>query len=108
MVHSDRENHGWSGRPVRRSVGSRSAQPSVRRVAGAMLVPGMFAGMLAFAGPANATTTPQSGICNGVVNQLAFRGEVQANLLRAASRQNAALIQQLQTERAALVARETN
>jgi hypothetical protein len=57
-------------------------------------------GAPAYAQPA---TGPAGGICNGVTNQLAHRGMVQPNLLKAAARQNAEQIATLQAERAALV-----
>jgi hypothetical protein len=59
-------------------------------------------GMLGAAAPAYAVTST-GGICNGVTNQLAHRGLVQPNLLRAAARQNAEQIAKLTAERAALV-----
>ncbi len=59
-------------------------------------------GVLAVGAPAYADTTT-GGICNGVTNQLAHRGMVQPNLLKAAARQNAEQIAKLQAERAALV-----
>ena len=59
-------------------------------------------GLLAVGAPAYADTTT-GGICNGVTNQLAHRGMVQPNLLKAAARQNAEQIATLQAERGALV-----
>jgi hypothetical protein len=60
---------------------------TARRVASAVVLPGMFAGLLVFAPAASATTpAPTTGICNGVTNQLAHRGNVQPNLLKAAAR----------------------
>ncbi|MDP9431126.1 MAG: hypothetical protein M3Q47_20695 [Actinomycetota bacterium] len=73
-----------------------------RSAAGAVVIPAVFAGMLAFSGPASAESAPPGGICNGVTNQLAHRGSVQENLLRAAARKNAELITKLQAERATL------
>ncbi|MDP9443744.1 MAG: chromosome segregation ATPase, partial [Actinomycetota bacterium] len=76
---------------------------TARRISSAVVLPGMFAGMLVLAAPAAAATTSSpagtTGICNGVVNQLAHRGTVQPNLLKAAAKQNAAVIQQLQLKR---------
>ena len=46
---------------------------------------------------------PPAGVSNGVLNQAA-RGTVQANLLQAAAKQNAAVIKQLQDRKAGLVA----
>src|SRR3954466_12337953 len=57
-----------------------------RRAAAALVVPAAFAGVLFAGGPAYAApTTTTKGICNGVVNQLAHRGTVQENLLKAAA-----------------------
>ncbi len=77
----------------------RTSTFTARRVASAVVLPGMFAGMLAFAPSASAAP----GICNGVTNQLAHRGNVQPNLLKAAAKQNAEQIATLTAERAALV-----
>jgi hypothetical protein len=81
---------------------------TARRVASAVALPGMLAGMLVLAAPAGAATTSSpagtTGVCNGVVNQLAHCGMVQPNLLKAAAKQNAAVIQQLQLQRDGLVA----
>ena len=60
-------------------------------------------GALGTTGPAYAGPAPSGGICNGVLNQAA-RGTVQANLLQAAAKQNAAVIKQLQDRKAGLVA----
>jgi hypothetical protein len=61
-------------------------------------------GVLAFGTPAYAQDiAAPGGICNGVTNQLAHRGMVQPNLLKAAARQNAEQIATLTAERAALV-----
>jgi predicted nucleic acid-binding Zn-ribbon protein len=80
-----------------------------RRVVAALAVSAGF-GVLGFGAPAYAqtATTSTGGICNGVTNQLAHRGMVQPNLLKAAARQNAAQIATLQAERAALVTRQTS
>ena len=79
------------------------AQITTRRVASAVVLPGLFAGMLMFAAPASAADGAVTGICNGVTNQLAHRGNAQPNLLKAAAKQNAEQIAKLQAERAALV-----
>src|SRR3954451_21924611 len=73
--------------------------------ASAFVVPAIFAGVLIGPSPANAATitTHPNGICNGVVNQLAHRGTVQENLLKAAARKNTELITKMQADRAALV-----
>jgi hypothetical protein len=64
----------------------------------------LFGGSLALAPAASADTTSGSaGICNGVSNQQAHRGNVQPNLLKAAARQNAEAIAKLTAERTALV-----
>ena len=85
-----------SSRPVHTSTRSRAAR--------AFAVPVLVAGMLGAATPAVAATTSiGGGICTGVTNQLAHRGNVQPNLLKAAARQNAEQIAKLQAERAALV-----
>ncbi len=55
-----------------------------RRIAAALAVSAVF-GVLAVGTPAYADTTT-GGICNGVTNQLAHRGMVQPNLLKAAAR----------------------
>src|SRR4051794_32752380 len=62
-------------------------------------------GGLSVVSPAVATAAPTAGICNGVVNQLAHRGMVQENLLKAAARKNADQLAQLQSERTALQTR---
>ena len=69
----------------------------------ALLAAGAAAGLLATPTAAMAQTTPPGGACNGVLNQLQQRQEVEANLLRAAARQNAALITELKVERSGLV-----
>src|SRR3954447_24903506 len=76
----------------------------------AFVVPAIFAGALIGPSPANAATTKSGtdGICNGVVNQLAHRGTVQENLLRAAAKKNADLIASLAAQRAALQTQSTN
>src|SRR3712207_5668806 len=74
-----------------------------RRITSAIVLPGVIAGMLIFATPAMGATNPVAGICNGVTNQLAHRGAVQPNLLKAAARQNAEQLAVLSAERAALV-----
>ncbi len=48
--------------------------------------------------PAWAQSEPPSGICNAVASQLEQRGTVEENLLRAAARKNAAVIQELNNE----------
>jgi hypothetical protein len=65
----------------------------------------LFGGSLALA-PAASASGPTAGICNGVSNQLAHRGNVQPNLLKAAARQNAEAIAKLQAERAVLVTQQ--
>ena len=68
------------------------------------VVASLLAGCTLLIAPvASAETAPVSGICNGVTNQLAHRGNVQPNLLKAAGRQNAEQIATLTAERAALV-----
>lgn len=71
-----------------------------RRLAAAVVLPGLLATSLVLVQPAVAATTSATGICNGVVNQLAHRGAVQENLLKAAARKNADAIAALQAERA--------
>jgi len=74
------------------------------RAASAFVVPVIVTGgLLGTSIPAVASTSPTTGICNGVTNQLAHRGMVQPNLLRAAARQNAEQIAKLQADRTALV-----
>lgn len=84
-----------------------TAAPSIftaRRIAVAVALPGVFAGMLVFAPPATASTSSTStGVCHGIANQLTSRGTFQPNLLKAAAKQNAAVISQLQLRRAGLV-----
>ena len=75
-----------------------------RRLAAAVVVPGVLTSMLLFAPQATAATGSVTGVCNGVVNQLAHRGAVQENLLKAAAKKNAAIITRLQAERSALQA----
>src|SRR3954464_4180257 len=82
---------------------SKRARNSARRITSAIVLPGVFAGMLMFATPATGATNPVTGNCNGVTNQLAHRGAVQPNLLKAAARQNAEQIAVLTAERATLV-----
>ena len=70
-----------------------------RRLAAAIVVPGILTSMLLFAPAATAapgSTGTAAGICSGVVNQLAHRGTVQENLLKAASKKNADIIARLQ------------
>jgi hypothetical protein len=74
-----------------------------RRLAAAVVLPGVLTSMLIVA-PATQAAGDAAGVCNGVVNQLDHRGTVQENLLKAAARKNAVLIASLQTERAALQA----
>src|SRR5512141_1297107 len=75
-----------------------------RRLAAAVVVPGVLTSMLLFAPQATATPGSVTGICNGVVNQLAHRGTVQENLLKASAKKNADIIARLQTERSVLQA----
>ncbi|HSL38045.1 MAG TPA: chromosome segregation ATPase, partial [Arthrobacter sp.] len=75
-----------------------------RRLAAAVVVPGVLTSMLLFAPQATATTGSVTGICNGVVNQLAHRGTVQENLLKASARKNADIIARLQAESSTLQA----
>src|SRR5687768_3227300 len=92
------------------SVSRQSACPSVaetrarrRRAASALVVPIIVGGLLGVHSSAVAgTAVSGGGICNGVTNQLAHRGMVQPNLLKAAARQNADMIAKLQAERDAL------
>lgn len=63
----------------------------VRRLAAAVVLPGVLTSMLVLVPAAHAANDTAS-ICNGVVNQLAHRGTVQENLLKAAARKNAVLI----------------
>src|SRR5687767_12172981 len=75
-----------------------------RRAAAAFVVPIIVGSLLGVHSPAIAATAVSGGgICNGVTNQLAHRGMVQPNLLKAAARQNAELIARLQADRAALI-----
>ncbi len=78
-----------------------------RRLAAAVVLPGLLTGTLVFAMPASAAPASVTGICNGVVNQQAHRGFVQENLLKAAAKKNADAIAALQADRAALKARES-
>src|SRR5687768_5814641 len=78
-----------------------------RRAAQAFVVPVAVVGLLGVGSPAVAATTPPDGICNGVVNQLAHRGTVQPNLLKAAARKNAELITKLQASKAGLESQAT-
>lgn len=88
-------------------MSSRTAAPSIftaRRIASAVALPGVFAGMLVFATPATASTSSTTtGVCHGIANQITSRGTFQPNLLKAAAKQNAAVISQLQLRRAGLV-----
>ncbi|MFN3925395.1 MAG: chromosome segregation ATPase, partial [Pseudarthrobacter sp.] len=71
-----------------------------RRLAAAVVLPGLLTSSLVLIQPAAAAgTTSNSSICNGVVNQLAHRGTVQENLLKAASKRNADAIAALQAEK---------
>ena len=74
-----------------------------RRLAAAVVVPGVLTSMLLFAPQATAATTSTTGsttgICSGVVNQLAHRGTVQENLLKVSAKKNADVIARLQAER---------
>src|SRR3954451_21135193 len=102
--HSEEAGHSL-GATLRKS--SAESKSTTRRMMGAVVIPGMAFGLLAMAGPAYADTAPTSGICNGVVNQLAHRGTVQENLLKAAAKKNADLIAKLQAERSALQGKAT-
>jgi hypothetical protein len=66
----------------------------------------LFGGSLALA-PAASASSPTAGICNGVTNQLAHRGTVQENLLKAAARKNADSIAALKVDRQACRPRRT-
>ncbi len=66
--------------------------PRTTRTVRAVLATGFATGLLTAPQPALAASTPPNGVCNGVLNQLSQRGEVEENLLRAAARQNAAII----------------
>ncbi|HEY1157744.1 MAG TPA: chromosome segregation ATPase, partial [Arthrobacter sp.] len=83
---------------------SPSKSPLSRRLAAAVVLPGMLTTSLVLVQPAMATTGTATGICNGVVNQLAHRGAVQENLLKAAAKKNADAIAARQAEKAALQA----
>ena len=109
LLASDGRHHPdmtGSARTAGRSAVSRWTSPG-RRAAAALVIPAAFAGLLLAASPASAapdtaTTTTTKGICNGVVNQLAHRGTVQENLLKAAAKKNADLIASLTAQRTAL------
>ena len=73
-----------------------------RRLAAAVVLPGLLTSSLVLIPPAAAGTGANAGICNGVVNQLAHRGTVQENLLKAAAKKNADVIARLLAERAPL------
>ena len=73
-----------------------------RRLAAAVVLPGVLTSMLVLVPAAQAADSSTASICTGVVNQLAHRGTVQENLLKAAARKNAVLIASLQAERAGL------
>jgi hypothetical protein len=74
------------------------------RAASAFVVPVIAAGaLMGTMTPAVASTSPTTGICNGVTNQRRTAACAQPNLLKAAARQNAAQIATLTAERAALV-----
>jgi uncharacterized protein YlxW (UPF0749 family) len=83
-----------------RTAASKSALS--RRLAAAVVLPGLLTTSLVLVQPAVAATTSTTGMCNGVVNQLAHRGAVQENLLKNAAKKNADAIVVLQTERAKL------
>ena len=70
-----------------------------RRTITALVSIAAVVGGLAVAAP---VASSSSGICSGVVNQLAHRGMVQENLLKAAARKNAESITKLQAEKAVL------
>ena len=70
----------------------------LRWAVAAFVVPAVFAGVIGLQGTAEAATTG-GGICSGVVNQLAHRGAVQENLLKAAAKKNADLIASLKADR---------
>jgi hypothetical protein len=96
-----------ASRPERTASGTgRSPARTTRRAASAFIVPVMLAGLVSLQSPAEAATTSStsttSGICNGVMNQLAHRGQVQENILKAAARKNADQIAALQAQRATL------
>jgi chromosome segregation ATPase len=83
------------------------SKPSVpRRLAAAVVLPGLLATSFVLVQPAVAGTSSNGSICNGVVNQLTHRGTVQENLLKAAVRKNADVIAKLQAERDGLAAQE--
>ena len=68
---------------------SPSKSPLSRRLAAAVILPGLLTTSMVLVQPAVAATTSTTGMCNGVVNQLAHRGAVQENLLKAAAKKNA-------------------
>ncbi|MEQ7739666.1 hypothetical protein ABQG64_26170, partial [Escherichia coli] len=77
-----------------------------RRLAAAVVLPGLLTTSLILVQPAVAGTSSNASICNGVVNQLAHRGTVQENLLRAAAKKNADVIAKLEAEKVQLQAQE--
>ena len=80
-----------------------------RRAAAALVAPVAIVSVLLSGGPASAAaTSTTNGSCNGVLNQLANRGSVQENLLKAATTQNAELIASLTAQRTALQAQGTD
>jgi hypothetical protein len=79
---------------------------TARRVASAVVLPGMFAGHARLRAGRRRHDDPHGRICNGVTNQLAHRGNVQPNLLKAAAKQNAEQIAKLQAERAAIITQQ--
>ena len=81
---------------------SPSKSPLSRRLAAAVILPGLLTTSMVLVQPAVAATGTVTGICNGVVNQLAHRGNVQENLLKAAAKKNADIILALQAEKATL------
>src|SRR5215213_6500026 len=92
--HADRP-----GATVRSTTTPKS---TTRRLAAAVAMSGLAFGLVGTGTPAYAGPAATSGICNGVVNQLAHRGTVQENLLKAAAKKNADQIARLQAERATL------
>src|SRR4051812_1694168 len=102
-----------SRQPARTStLGTTGSGPARRRAAAAFVVPVIVGGMLSLGSPATAatstTTTATGGICNGVMNQLAHRGTVQENLLKAATKKNADLIASVTAQRTALQTQSTD
>src|SRR3954464_1085826 len=102
--HPDRSGSPSSAHPS----GTRWTSPGRRAVA-ALVDPAALAGVLFAGSPAYAAPTiTTKGICNGVVNQLAHRGTVQENLLKAAAKKNADLIASLTAQRSTLQTQGTD